>query len=94
MKQKWTPFWLETNSTFGLVDSAEVWVQKRHEWDKDASRYGICPDEIYELKSYDRDSNDKSQTPSFGSRREHIGGKMTLGLFFALHGMDRSIGGA
>jgi hypothetical protein len=87
-KTTWVTFWLETNSTFGLVDSPEKWIQKRKEWNSDACGSGMHPNDIYDLKSYDKSEG----WPEFGSRREHRDGTRTLGEFFEANGMDTNIG--
>lgn len=84
----WPTFWFETNDAWGLVDGPEAWKEMRANWNKGGHR--MAPDEIYSAKAADLD--DPADVPNFGTRAEHLGGKMTLGEFFDQNGVDRSIG--
>lgn len=87
----WAPFWFETNSAFGMVDSPEAWAAMRARWNKGA--HGMKPDDIYSSNlSLDRVVAKPDDVPNFGRRSEHLGGKTTLGEFFDANGLDRDIG--
>jgi hypothetical protein len=87
----WAPFWFETNSAWGLVDSPEAWVSMREKWNK--GDRSMKPNEIYSNNlSFDVKTHHQITIPSFGRRIEHIGGKTTLGEFFDANGMDRNVG--
>jgi len=88
--KSWKPFWFETNSAWGLVDSPDAWVEMRRRWNMGA--HGMPPKEIYNVLSFDRTKPRQDDLPNFGSRREHIGGKATLRDFFNMNGMDTGIG--
>lgn len=83
----WTPFWFETNSAFGLVDSPEAWKLMRARWAKGA--HHLPPAAIYTMRSFDPTVTREGDIPNFGGRSEHLGGKTTLGEFFDAKGMTR-----
>ena len=89
MPNNWVSFWFDTNSAWSLVDSPTAWMFIRMKWNEGALYSD--PDEIY--------TNNRSveypwqgEIPNFGRCKEHIGGKTTLGEFFASNCMDMSIG--
>lgn len=85
----WPVFWFETNSAWGLVDSPAAWAKMRANWNEGG--HGLGEDEIYSAKS--TASTDSGEAiPEFGTRAEHLCGKMTLGEFFDQNGVDRSTG--
>lgn len=86
----WKTFWFETNSAWGLVDSPQAWKIMREKWNNGA--HGMKPEEIYiNNLSFDKSVPSRDgDHPNFGRRREHIGGKTTLGEFFDQNGMDRN----
>lgn len=86
--ENWPVFWFETNDAWGLVDSPAAWAEMRANWNKGG--HGLGEDEIYHAKS--TASTDSGDTPNFGTRAEHLGGKITLGEFFDQNGVDCSIG--
>lgn len=85
----WTPFWFETNSAFGLVDSPKAWTRMRKQWETAARLLHLGPNAIYDLRSFDRTVVREGDLPNFGQRSEHLGGKTTLGQFFDAEGMKR-----
>ena len=83
----WKTFWFETNSVWGSVDSPIKWREVRGHWNNGC--HGMLPEDIYTCNSSYDGIAYPGRLPEFGSRGEHIGGKMTLGEFFDLHGMQK-----
>lgn len=91
----WVPFWLETNNAWGAVNNEEDWAKIRESWN--AGNTQLKPEDIYRVNRSERSEVQQENTmqprlPSFGSRGEHVGGDMTLGVFFDKNNMDRNVG--
>ena len=87
--KKWVAFWLETSYVWGLIASQEDWLKSLADLNKNPF---TAPQDIYTLaKKADVCYGYVNSIPSFGTRAEHINGKLTLGEFFDMHGMEKVV---